>query len=205
MRHGRPRRRAIGVVSATIALALAGAAGWSAGFVWFMTQMPRQVEDPVTVTDAIVVLTGGAGRLGEGLALLAEGRASKLFISGVYRGVDVSEILRVSRQAPEAIECCVELGHSAADTEGNARETAEWMAGEGFASLRLVTASYHMPRGAAEFRQAMPGVRVVPHPVFPERVRVDAWWRSPGTAALLAGEYIKYLLTLLRPARAVVE
>ncbi len=205
MRFRRPRRRATRVVRVLVALALAGVAGWSAGFVWFMAQIPRQVKDPVTVTDAIVVLTGGAGRLGEGLALLAEGRASKLFVSGVYRGVDVAEILRVSRQAPEAIECCVELGHSAADTEGNARETAAWMAAEGFASLRLVTASYHMPRGAAEFRHAMPGVRVVPHPVFPERVRVDAWWRSPGTAALLAGEYIKYLFTLLRPARAVVE
>ncbi len=203
----RLRRRRWGsrFAGAVLALALAAVAGWSAGFVWFMGQIPRQVEDPIAVTDAIVVLTGGAGRLGEGLALLAEGRASKLFVSGVYRGVDVAEILRLSRRAPGALECCVELGHSATDTEGNARETAAWMAAEGFTSLRLVTASYHMPRGAAEFRQAMPGVRVVPHPVVSEHVRIDAWWRSPGTATLLAGEYVKYLFTRLRPARPEVE
>ena len=176
-----------------------GAIAWCAGFVWFTQRIPRSVEDAAAVTDAIVVLTGGAGRLGTGLDLLAEGRAAKLFVSGVYRGVDVAEILRVSRQAPEELECCVELGHGAVDTRGNAREAAQWMAAEGFTSLRLVTAGYHMPRSQLEFRRVMPEVRLIAHPVFPSHVRVDAWWRSPGTAALLAGEYMKYLVAAVAP------
>ena len=37
---------------------------------------------------------------------------------------------------------------------------------EGYQSLRLVTASYHMPRSIQEFHHHMPQVRIVPHAVF---------------------------------------
>jgi uncharacterized SAM-binding protein YcdF (DUF218 family) len=191
-RRPRPSRLAIGA-------ALVAALAWSAGFVWFTRGIPRAVEKPLEVTDAIVVLTGGAGRLVAGLELLAEGRAAKLFVSGVYQGIDVAEILRVFRQSPEELECCVELGHGATDTRGNAHETAQWMAREGLTSLRLVTASYHMPRGLAEFHRAMPHVRLIAHPVFPAHVRVESWWRWPGTAWLLAGEYSKFLIASVTP------
>jgi uncharacterized SAM-binding protein YcdF (DUF218 family) len=185
--------------------AVGGVAGlgalWLAGLIWFAAEIPRAPAEPIAMTDAIVVLTGGAGRLGAGLALLREGHAKKLFVSGVYRGVDVAEILSVSQQAPEALACCIAIGHSAVDTAGNARETARWMADEGFASLRLVTADYHMPRSLAEFRRAMPGVTLIAHPVSRENVHVDAWWRWPGTASLIASEYTKHLVSTVFGAR----
>lgn len=181
-----------------VIVALGGFAGfgalWLAGLIWFAAGIPRAPAEPTAATDAIVVLTGGAGRLGVGFELLREGRAKKLFISGVYRGVDVAEILRVSQQEPEALACCIAIGHNAVDTIGNARETARWMADEGFASLRLVTADYHMPRSLAEFRRAMPGVTLIAHPVSSENIHVDAWWRWPGTASLIASEYTKHLV-----------
>jgi len=71
---------------------------WMTGLIWFSAMLPAEVRDPARETDAIVVLTGGSGRVTQGLALLAEGRAKKLFVSGVYRGVDVQELLRVSQQ-----------------------------------------------------------------------------------------------------------
>ena len=40
----------------------------------------------------------------------------------------------------------------------------------------------------------MPAVRLIAHPVFPPAVRIDEWWRWPGTTALLIGEYSKYLI-----------
>lgn len=182
-----------------VIVALGGFAGlaalWLAGLIWFAAGIPRAPATPIAATDAIVVLTGGAGRLGVGFELLREGRAKKLFVSGVYRGVDVAEILRVSQQTPEALACCIAIGHSAVDTAGNARETARWMADEGFTSLRLVTADYHMPRSLAEFRRAMPGVTLIGHPVSSEHVHVDTWWRWPGTASLIAGEYTKHLVS----------
>jgi len=90
------------------------------------------------------------------------------------------------------------LGYEAMDTAGNARETAAWVSAEGYTSLRVVTAAYHMPRSLVELASAMPGVTLVAHPVFPERVRLDAWWSWPGTASLVATEYTKYLVSRLR-------
>jgi uncharacterized SAM-binding protein YcdF (DUF218 family) len=200
---GRPEggaRRSL--VRARLAALLAGAvaalAAWGGGLAWFAAHMPDGVDDPLTRTDAIVVLTGGAGRLGTGLDLLAAGRADKLFVSGVYRGVDVSELLRVSEKAPDPFACCIDLGHDARDTVGNAAETAHWMAAQGFRSLRLVTANYHLPRSLLEFRRAMPEIEMIPHPVFPAQLRSGQWWWRPKTALLIVGEYNKYLVARLR-------
>ena len=102
------RRHSMRLARRTLAVVLLGLFAWVAGFFWFIEQIPRLIEDPDSVTDAIVVLTGGGGRLGAGLDLLARGRGGKLFVSGVYRGVEVAELLRASRQSPGELECCVE-------------------------------------------------------------------------------------------------
>ena len=170
---------------------------WLGGLFWFAGIIPDSVADPDSRTDAIVVLTGGSLRVQNGIALLAEGKAKKLFVSGVYRGTDVTAILHASRQSPDPVACCIELGHVADNTEGNALETAAWMKAENFHSLRLVTGSYHMPRSLLEFSRAMPDIRIVPNPVFPGSVQ-HAFWTNPQTAGLIIGEYMKYLVALLR-------
>jgi len=188
-----------------VAGALLAAMAWTGGLVWFAALVPDRIDDPDTATDAIVVLTGGSERLETGLRLLAERRAGKLFVSGVYGGVDVAQLLRLSRQVPEEIECCVVLGYSAGNTQGNASETAAWMAAENYRSLRLVTANYHMPRSLLEFKRAMPGLIILPHPVFPHSFKQHDWWRWPGTANLIASEYMKYMLAVLRHAGGRAE
>jgi uncharacterized SAM-binding protein YcdF (DUF218 family) len=174
------------------------ALAWLAGFVWFAADVPDQVDDPQTPTDAIVVLTGGSERLDAGLTLLRRKMGKKLFVSGVYRGIDVALLLRLSSQKPEELECCVVLGHLADNTAGNATETAAWMRAEGYQSLRLVTANYHMRRSLSEFHHAMPSVTIIAHPVFPDKVKRDQWWLWPGTAHLIASEYTKFLAAQVR-------
>lgn len=191
----RPRRRLIRRLGVLAALCFVL---WVIGLLWFAAMLPVSVADTSRATDAIVVLTGGSGRVHQGLELLAERRARKLFVSGVYRGVDVEELLRVSRQSPEDLACCVALGYQADNTRGNAIETAAWMRAEGLGSLRLVTAVYHMPRSLLEFRRAMPGIEIVPHPVFTEHFKQSAWWRWPGSANLVVSEFSKYLIALVR-------
>ena len=171
---------------------------WLVGLLWFAKTLPVSVAAPARATDAIVVLTGGSGRVHQGLELLAQRRAKKLFISGVYRGVEVRELLSISQQSPADLDCCIALGYEADSTRGNARETADWMREQGLGSLRLVTAAYHMPRSLLEFRRAMPKIEIVPHPVFPEHVKQRDWWRWPGSASLIIGEYNKYLVALAR-------
>jgi len=177
-----------------------GALGWALGFLAFVSTLPETIAAPERPTDAIVVLTGGSQRLETGLDLLDKARAPKLFISGVHRGVDVAELLRIARKEPGRLECCIVIDYNADDTIGNARETARWVSRQGLTSIRLVTAGYHMPRSLLEFKAALPQVTIVPHPVFPPNVKQEAWFSYPGTAALFAVEYTKYVLARLRLA-----
>ncbi len=169
------------------------AIAWVGGLVWFLSLMPREEEVDATATDAIIVLTGGSQRVENGLDLLAQGKAKKLFVSGVYHSTNVQALLRASKLPLQSLACCIELGHEADNTHGNAAETAAWMRAENFRSLRLVTASYHMPRSLLEFSRAMPDVRIVPNPVFPKGRRA-----SLHGALLIVAEYMKYLFALAR-------
>ena len=171
---------------------------WAAGLYRFAQLIPEPLPGAGIMTDAIVVLTGGAGRVGAGLSLLERGLGKKLFVSGVYWGVDVQELLKVARRAPGNLECCIALGYAADNTRGNARETAAWIRRENIKSIRIVTASYHMPRSLLEFRQVLPpDVRIVPHPVFPNGFPTGRWWRDARALRLAVSEYHKYLLARL--------
>jgi len=191
------RRNQGQTISRIGALLILSAGLWGAGLFRYADAIPTGVADPQTQTDAIVVLTGGSGRLDEGLRLLEEGAALRLFISGVYKGVDMQNLLEAYRDNPEDLNCCVDIGH-AEDTINNAVETAKWAKENGVTSLRLVTSAYHMPRSRLEFQYALPGVTVVEHPVFPAHVKQEDWWAWPGTTGLIVGEYNKFLMAWAR-------
>lgn len=176
------------------------AMAWLIGLAWFGFAIPDAVEDAESKTDAIVVLTGGKGRIEEGVALLRKGLAKKLLVSGVEKGVDLGTLLKRAHLDPAPEDAQIVLGHDADSTESNAVETAAWMHVEGFHSLRLVTANYHMRRALAELRHALPDTRIVPNPVQPETFEAGHWWTRPGTLHLIAEEYTKYLLTLAEQA-----
>ena len=184
---------------AAVALSIA----WAFGLAHFVENLPRAVAAASEQADAVVVLTGGSRRLDEGVALLEAGAAPVLFVSGVDERVDGRGIRSLlddgdTRLPDRLIECCLVLGYGATDTIGNARETQIWMQVGNRRSLLLVTSNYHLPRAMLEFGHAMPETRIIPHPVIPQDVRLDAWYRYPGTLALLANEYSKYLFATAR-------
>ena len=172
---------------------------YAGGFVVFANRAARHTIDPVTVTDAIVVLTGGSERFRTAVDLLHLDLSARLFVSGVHPDVGVRALLAEAGAAPALLDRYdVQLGHQASDTAGNAVETAAWAAANAVGSVRLVTSDYHMPRGLLEFRAAMPGVIIVPHAVSAATVHLDEWWLWPGTAQLVFLEYNKVLLAWLR-------
>jgi len=192
------RRHKTGPTINRVGAALILLAGvWGAGLFRYADHIPVDVMRPNVKTDAIVVLTGGSGRLDEGLKLLERGFAPRLFISGVYKGVDMESLLKAYRQNPSDLNCCVDIGR-AEDTIANAVETAVWAHKNGISSLRLVTSAYHMPRAVLEFEYALPGVELIEHPVFPAHVKQDRWWAWPGTTGLIVGEYNKFLIAWAR-------
>lgn len=171
---------------------------WSGGLAAFAFSIPTEPSDRTSKADGIVVLTGGSERIEEGLSLLRGGLGRKVLVTGVAEGLALGDVLGAENARSEEVACCVELGHTAENTAGNASEAARWMAREGFTSLRLVTGSYHMPRSLLEFRRAMPETRVIANPVFPGHVKVEQWWRFRGTARLIASEYAKFLGATLK-------
>jgi uncharacterized SAM-binding protein YcdF (DUF218 family) len=182
----------------------AGAAAflWLIGLVIFATHVGAMTEPVIgpdlEPSDAIVVLTGGSDRVNTGLALLKAGKGKKLFISGVHPGLTFDSVFGGEPVTKELRDCCIVLGHAAESTLGNAGETLTWLVLENAHSIRLVTANYHMPRSLLVFRAVMPDVKIIPHPVIPESVKLDGWWARPGTASLLITEYSKYLWTALK-------
>jgi uncharacterized SAM-binding protein YcdF (DUF218 family) len=191
-----PRR---GVLSILLLTVYCVAMFWLGAMLRYVDDVVAQpTPDDGRVTDAIVVLTGGAERIETGLRLLQAEKAKHLFISGVARGVSGEMLADLRTQYRQQFACCVTLGMAAEDTVGNAAETAVWVQKEGHKTLRLVTAAYHLPRGMVEFRRFMPKIELVPHPVYTEHVRLSDWWRRPGTARLLAGEFNKYAVSLVR-------
>ncbi len=176
---------------------------WLTGLAWFVWQIPTQPARDDMPTDAIVVLTGGGGRMEYGLQLLIESKGKKLFVSGVSEGVTLDSLLRQvpaflrGQLTPEATQNIV-LGHQAVNTIGNAEETARWLHAQGYASIRLVTANYHMPRSIEEFEEAAPGVVIVPAPVFPDNFTLAGWWHDTDSRILVLLEYHKFLASKLR-------
>lgn len=134
---------------------------WALGFLWFAVSMPRPAAE-TEKTDAVIVPTGGAGRIPRGLAVLDRGLVNKMLVSGVDPEVKPAEFAAEFGVEPEQMECCVTLGFAAVDTRSNAAETAKWVAQNEVTSLRLVTTDWHMRRAASELDRTLPAhVRVI--------------------------------------------
>ncbi len=127
---------------------------WAIGFLWFVVALPKP-SDGVT-TDAVIVPTGGPGRIARGLAVLEQGLAGKLLVSGVDPEVRPQEFAAQFGVSPRQMACCVTLGFAAVDTRSNAAETAKWVAQNEVRSLRLVTTDWHMRRAAGELDRTLP-------------------------------------------------
>ncbi len=166
---------------------------YACGFAVFMAGLPDLAKSNAVKADAIVVLTGDGDRLTPAVTLLDEGGGSRLLISGVNK-ITTKHELKVLLHGGYSFDCCVDLGFTAADTRGNAEETARWANEHHYASLIVVTAAYHMPRSLLEFGVEMPGVKLVPYPVATEALGAPAWQNM----RQLHVEYVKYLASLMR-------
>ena len=151
------------------ALAFAGLI-YTFGFLWFAAALPQPIGG--VRTDAIVVPTGGAGRIDRGLDLLARHKANAMLVTGVDPEVKPNEFAAEYRVAMQTMECCVTLGFVAVDTRGNAAETAKWIASRNYRSLRLVTTDWHMRRAAGELAAALPPGVTIARDAVPSRPRL---------------------------------
>ena len=130
------------------------------GFLGFAVSLPAPAAK--TETDAVIVLTGGPGRIARGIEVVEQGQAKEMFVSGVDPEVTPGEFAKQFGVKSAEMRCCVTLGYLAVDTRSNAGEAAQWLSSNDVRTVRLVTTDWHMRRAAAELRHSIPdGIAVI--------------------------------------------
>jgi uncharacterized SAM-binding protein YcdF (DUF218 family) len=124
---------------------------YAVGYALFAMMLPGPAGDERT--DAIVVLTGGSGRLDRGFDLIQRGVARRMLISGVAPTVRAQELVAHYHVDPRLFACCITLGREAFDTRSNADEVGRWLQRWHSRSIRLVTNDVHMRRARFEIEK----------------------------------------------------
>ena len=124
---------------------------YGVGYAAFAMLLPGPAGDERT--DAVVVLTGGSGRLERGFDLVERGVSRRMLIAGVNRIVRPNELAEAYEVDPRLFRCCVALDRESTDTRSNADQIARWVERRRIRSIRLVTNEVHMPRARYELRK----------------------------------------------------
>lgn len=157
------------------------------GFVLFAFTLGKPASAKAETTDAAVVLTGGPGRIQQGIEALKDGKARRLLVAGVDPLVAKADLASRMRGSRKWLACCVDLGSESVDTRTNAEEAERWLIRHKYKSVRLITSDWHMRRARYEFARVL-GTK---YEVVPDAVRTEPSFIT------LFGEYNKYVLRRL--------
>lgn len=151
----------------------------SLSFFRFSKDFSRSYSIPSKI-EAIVVLTGGKGRLQFALKLFEQYQPKVLFIAGA--GTGLSSIF--SKEELEKNDASkIVLDQRSRSTYQNAEEAKAYMTEHGIRSFVLVTSNYHMKRAFFLFREIFPSnIEIIPYAIEVDHVSFK----------IALSEYIKY-------------
>ncbi|OGP30372.1 MAG: hypothetical protein A2073_05535 [Deltaproteobacteria bacterium GWC2_42_11] len=148
-------------------------------------------KDDYSTAGAIVVLTGGMGRVEEGASLLLAERAKYLIISGVNRESDLKSIFFTIGLDIDSSRVILE--NNSKSTYENAVEAGKIIKDKNFRDIILVTSKYHMKRALYVFRSVIPpDVKINPHPVSTSNFDEKHWWKNTTSIRIIFFEFIKF-------------
>ena len=167
------------------------------GAVNYIFALTRFDQTQIISVDAAIVLTGGPDRLTDAARLLSSGATKHLLISGVGGRADLDDLVRVAPALAPYATCCIDLGHQALNTRGNAEEAAAWARERNYTSLAVVTAGFHLPRAMLEFRAILPTMDLYPYRagLSPRQQVLNG---SLSNLYAMGLEPVKYIVALLR-------
>ena len=160
---------------------------YALGFLLFGVTLAAPAPANTKPTDAIVVITGGEGRIEHAVEMLAQHKGKRLLIAGADPSVTKADLVPRVQGRRRLLQCCVDLGSESVDTRSNAEEARRWLDKKKYRSARLITSDWHMRRAAYEFDRQLGGKVVIVE---------DAVKSEPNFMTLFA-EYNKYLLRRL--------
>ena len=153
----------------------------------------------------IVILTGGANRIKDGLKIIQDFKNSKninykILVSGTGMGFTKSSLKK--KLGPnfnsQLIQCCIDLDGVSKNTLTNASETFKWTSKNDIKEFILITSNYHMPRAILEFKNVMPNLKIYTYAITPKKHDIENWLSSYQTFGLVLTEYCKYIVASLR-------
>ena len=149
----------------------------------------------------IVILTGGANRIKDGLKIIQDFKNSKninykILVSGTGMGFTKSSLKK--KLGPnfnsQLIQCCIDLDGVSKNTLTNASETFKWASKNDIKEFILITSNYHMPRAILEFKNVMPNLKIYTYAITPKKHDIENWLRSYQTFSLVFTEYCKFVI-----------
>ena len=144
--------------------------------------------------EAIVVLTGGRGRISKAIELYKEGKAGVLYVSGANQKASSTTILGSELKQAEQLGLAI-IERKSKDTLENATETLNFIHQKNIKSVILVTSNYHLKRSLYVFKRILPeDVEILGYPVESLKINESNWWKTSIGVELTVGEYIKYLM-----------
>jgi len=153
----------------------------------------------------IVILTGGANRIKDGLKIIEDFKNSKNFnykilVSGTGMGFTKNSLKK--KLGPnfnsQLIQCCIDLDGVSKNTLTNASETLKWTRKNDIKEFILITSNYHMPRAILEFKNVMPNLKIYTYAITPKKHDIENWLSSYQTFSLVFTEYCKFIIAGLR-------
>ncbi|MCL1926089.1 MAG: YdcF family protein [Syntrophorhabdaceae bacterium] len=179
---------------------------WIALPVFFFLAIPaaphllgRKIPEPSSGSvDAVIVLTGGGGRIAEGFKVWKAGSGWDLCILGTGKNTKLTQLL------PEA-DTLSEWELSRIHTEGwsgntleNAFSAKALVEERKYSSIILVTSDYHIPRAYHTFKKVLSsGVDISVIRVNTENGKLDAAWRWARRHFVEGWKYWGYRILLL--------
>ncbi|MBF96715.1 MAG: hypothetical protein CFH34_00239 [Alphaproteobacteria bacterium MarineAlpha9_Bin4] len=163
------------------------------GFVRFYFSIKSYQKSDNYNIDGIAVLTGGKGRIAEGIKIFKENPESYLLISGVDKIVEIEEIIPVDFLKMRRVF----IDKKSESTLENANEIITWSNKNKIKNILIITSDYHMPRSMLILSKRGDGLSFYANPVN-SNIRFEKnFIKDIKLIQFLLVEYFKYLLYLV--------
>lgn len=157
-----------------IAVGLFGLLAFREAHLVLSTPISSWTQDPAA--DCGVVLTGGAGRVREGLALIEKGAIKTLVISGVNPQTELRDLVTPFDLALGVNPSSIVLERRSQTTYGNAHQSVPILEALHCRDLILVTSQVHMYRAHRTFSAALKNdMRIIPHAISASKGEEAPW------------------------------
>lgn len=131
-----------------------------------LLETPIDAWESDITADCAVVLTGGPGRVKEGLDLLVRRQVQRVIIAGVNPQVSLRDLYPQLALYPQLNERDLVLERRSETTYGNAQQSLPIVEALQCRSILLVTSYLHMNRSHQTFTSTYPSeIRVIPYSI----------------------------------------